>query len=264
MSVTRTRSPAEIYQEEFVPGFFGPWAMLMAGLARVTPGQRVLDVACGTGALTRAVAERVQPDGAAIGVDLNPEMLEVAARVSPGLEWREGAAETLPFADAGFDAVVSQFGFMFFEDQAQALREMMRVLRPGGRLTVAVCDALDHSPGYAVLTVLLQRLFGDDVARAFAAPFASGDRALLRRRCAEADITDADVRRVEGSVRFASVADLISTERACAWTLGGLLDDRQFELLLAEAEESLRPFVTRDGRLALDLPCLVITARKAE
>ena len=65
-------------------------------------------------------------------------------------------------------------------------------------------------------------------------------------------------------MRFASIADLISTERACAWTLGGVLDDRQFEVLLEEAEESLRPFVTGDGRLALDLPCLVITARKAE
>jgi ubiquinone/menaquinone biosynthesis C-methylase UbiE len=75
--------------------------------------------------------------------------------------------------------VVSQFGMMFSDDRPVALRQMMRVLRPGGRLAVAVCDALDHSPGYAVIAELLQRLFGHEVADAFRAPFVMGDRRQL-------------------------------------------------------------------------------------
>ncbi|MEZ4417362.1 MAG: methyltransferase domain-containing protein [Gemmatimonadota bacterium] len=262
MSPTDSRSPAQIYEEDFVPAVFGPWGSTMSDLAGLTPGERVLDVACGTGALTRVAAARVGPAGSITGLDANPEMLEVAQRVAPGLEWRRGRAEALPFDDDNFDAVVSQFGFMFFDDQVGALREMMRVLRPGGRLAVSVCDALDHSPGYAVLTVLLQRLFGDEVARAFAAPFTSGDPRRLQELCRQAGIASARVQRVEGAVRFASVADLVSTERACAWTLGGLLDDDQFQLLLEHAEESLRPFVEADGRLNLSMPCLVITAER--
>lgn len=162
-------------------------------------------------------------------------MLVVARRKRAPIEWREGRAESLPFPDGSFDAVVSQFGMMFFDDRRAALREMMRVLRPGGRLTVAVCDSLDHSPGYAALAGLLQRLFGDRVANAFRAPFVLGDWDRLLSLCAEADVAGATVTRHKGMVRFASIESLVSTERACVWTLGGLLDGAQLERLLEEA-----------------------------
>jgi len=115
-----------------------------------------------------------------LGLDANPEMLAVARRTHPDIEWHDGRAELLPFPDAGFDAVVSQFGLMFFDDRVAALREMQRVLRPGGHLAVAVCDARERSPGHASLAMLLERLFGNPVADAFRAPFVLGDAAALR------------------------------------------------------------------------------------
>ncbi|MGH8630979.1 MAG: hypothetical protein ACREU7_09475, partial [Burkholderiales bacterium] len=109
---------------------------------------------------------------------------------------------------------------------------------------------------------LLHRLFGPSVADAFRAPFALGDSRQLLALCKDAGVAGARVLRRDGTVRFESVASLVSTERACVWTLGGLLDDGQFERLLDEAQESLRPFVTVDGDVAFVMPALIITARK--
>ena len=255
------RSPADVYDEQFVPALFRDWGPVLCDAANIAPGQRVLDVACGTGALTLAVAERVSPAGAVVGLDANPEMLAVARRKHAHIDWRDGRAESLPFADASFDAVVSQFGLMFFDDRVAALREMQRVRRPGGRLAVAVCDALERSPGYAAVASLLERLFGKRVADAFRAPFVLGDPGALRALCAEAGIAGASIVPREGTVRFASIDALVSTERACAWTLGGLLDDDQFERLRREAQVMLAPFVDDGGTVAFAMPALLIIAK---
>ncbi len=256
------RSPADVYDEQFVPALFRHWGPVLCDAANIMSGQRVLDVACGTGALTVAVAERVSKSGAVVGLDANPEMLTVARRKHAHIEWRGGRAESLPFADASFDAVVSQFGLMFFDDRVAALREMRRVLRPGGHLAVAVCDALERSPGYASLAALLERMFGKPVADSFRAPFVLGDATTLRTLCTDAGIAEASVVQRQGIVRFASIDALVSTERACAWTLGGLLDDGQFERLRCEAQRTFLPFVTAGGMVAFAMPALMITAAK--
>jgi ubiquinone/menaquinone biosynthesis C-methylase UbiE len=174
-TIAAARGPADIYDEAFVPALFAQWGPVVAEAAGVGPGERVLDVACGTGALTLAVADRVGPAGSVVGLDANPEMLAVARRKPTAIEWVEGRAEAPPLPDSSFDAVVSQFGLMFFDDRAGALRQMMRVLRPGGRIAVAVCDAVENSPGYAAFAALLDRLFGTAVGDAFRAPFVLGD-----------------------------------------------------------------------------------------
>jgi uncharacterized protein (DUF1330 family)/trans-aconitate methyltransferase len=258
------KTPAEVYEGLFVPALFQQWGSVVSEAAGVKAGDRVLDVACGTGVLAMAVAERVGPDGKVAGLDPSGDMLGVARRKSDRIEWREGRAEAIPFPDESFDAVVSQFGFMFFEDRVAALREMMRVLRPGGRLAVAVCDSLDRSPGYAALAGLLQRLFGERIANAFRAPFALGDQERLLSLCAEAGIAGAKVAQHQGTVRFAAIEAMISTERACVMTLGGLLDDAQFERLLAESEQALRPFAGADGKVAFDMPALIVTAARSK
>lgn len=260
--VDSTRTPADVYEELFVPALFQQWGPIVVDVAQIMPGDRVLDVACGTGVLACVAADRVGPRGAVAGLDANTDMLSVARRKNSHVEWREGKAEALPYPDESFDAVVSQFGLMFFDDRQAALREMMRVLRPEGRLAVAVCDTLDHSPGYAALAGLLQRLFGEPIADAFRAPFMLGDPGQLLAICAAAGIADAKVAQHNGSVRFASIKSLIATERACVWTLGGMLTDGQFAELLKEAEQALKPFAGTDGKIVFDLPALIVTNRK--
>lgn len=257
-----SRSPAEIYEELFVPALFRQWGDILAAAADLQPGERVLDVACGTGVAALAAVERVGPTGRVTGLDANGDMLAVARRKSAQVQWREGRAEALPFADASFDAVLSQFGLMFFEDRAAALREVLRVLRPGGRLAVAVWGALESSAGYKALGDLVRCLFGDRVAQAFCAPFALGDPERLLALCAEAGIRDAQVSQRLGTVRFPSVAALVAAEQACVWTLGGLLDEHQCARLLETAREALQPFVGAGGEVAFELPALVCVTRR--
>jgi SAM-dependent methyltransferase len=161
--------------------------------------------------LACSMAERVGPTGSVVGVDVNEGMLAVAKRKAAALEWRAARAEALPFAENSFDAVVGQFGLMFFEDQRLALQKMKRVLRRGGRLPVAVWDSLEHFEGYKEQAALIARLHGEQAASALSAPFSLGDPKLLSSLSVGAGITEAKVERQEGTAHFPSL-------RAGLWT----------------------------------------------
>lgn len=251
-----TSGAAEVYDEFFVPALFGAWAPRVVEAAQLQPGMRVVDVACGTGVLAIEAAKAVSPDGAVVGVDLDPGMLAVARRKEANVEWQQAHAEALPFESDSFDAVVSQFGLMFFEDKEAAIGEMWRVLRPGGRLVLAVWDSLDNIPGYANLTSLLARLFGDAVAGLLNAPFSLGDPDTLRSLFWASGVPDTEVRRMFGEARFPSMRSWMHTD-VRGWTLADKLDDEQYELLVSEAEVELRRFVMVDGSVRFDLPALV-------
>src|SRR5262249_19571488 len=154
---------AEIYENLFVPAMLAPWASRAVALANLEPGEHVLDIACGTGVLTRLAAKAVAPNGRVGGLDLTPEMLAVArsspldATVAVQIEWREGNALALPFEDATFDVALSNFGLMFFPEKVRALQEMGRVLKPGGRFVVMVWGSMAHSPGQMAMKQTWER-----------------------------------------------------------------------------------------------------------
>lgn len=251
---------AEVYEDFFVPALFQQWPAQVAEAARVQTGMRVLDVACGTGILARSLAERLGA-GSVVGLDINPGMLAVAQRTAPLIEWREGAAESLPFEDASFDAVVSQFGLMFFEDRHAAIHEMVRVLKPGGKLAVAVWASLKDTPGYAAMAHLLQRLFGDTIAQALHVPYNLGSRQHLRRLFDKVSLSNVDLQTLEGAARFPSIAAWVYTD-VKGWTLADVLDDAQVETLLRHAEHELAPFVGPNGRVEFPAPAHIVTATK--
>ena len=138
---TFTGTAAESYQRHFVPAIATPVSAGLLGTADLQPGERVLDVACGTGVIARLAAERVGATGAVAGVDLAPDMIDVAratpAPALPSIDWHVGDATSLPFPDGSYDVVLCQMGLMFMEDRPAAVAEMCRVLAPGGRVVIS-------------------------------------------------------------------------------------------------------------------------------
>lgn len=134
-------SPAENYQRFFVPAIGAPVADDLIAVAGLEPGQRVLDVACGTGVVTRLAAERIGASGTIVGLDVNPGMLAVARSQTPSdikIDWQEASAESMPLPDETFDVVLCQMGLQFVPNKLAALREMRRVLYTDGRALVTV------------------------------------------------------------------------------------------------------------------------------
>lgn len=257
-----TANAAEVYEAFYLPALFQEWATRMVEAARIMPGEHVLDVACGTGVAARTAAERVGPDGSVVGLDINDGMLAVAERVAPEIDWRRGVAEALPFDDDRFDAVLCQFGLMFFEDGPTSIREMMRVLRPGGRLAVAVWDALERSSGYLAFVGLLERLFGAETAGALRAPFVLGDPRALGALFAGAGYPEAVVETQEGTARFPSIESWVYAD-VKGWTAAERIDDAGHERLLREAARELGPFEGADGTVAFRMPAHLVTVVKA-
>jgi ubiquinone/menaquinone biosynthesis C-methylase UbiE len=247
------------YEKDFVPAIFAHWAPVLAEIAGIKPGDRVLDVACGTGVLAREAATRAGPTGRVTGLDLNEGMLAVAQRLRPQIDWRQGDATKLPFDDSCFDAVVSQFGLMFFPDRVAALREMWRVLAPRGRLAVAVCAPIVHSEGYTVFAGILRRNAGNGAAAMVESYFASGDAAQLQELCKAAGIAGVNIMTREGWARFASIDDLLRIEIKGS-PLANLIDETSYQKVLKAARQELRDFCDAQGRVCIRLNATIVAA----
>ena len=153
-----------LYDRHLGPLLFEPYARDLAGRLEIGAGGRVLETAAGTGILTRALA-RALPAGAAItATDLNQPMLDLAARRldAPNVTWRQADALSLPFGDGTFDAVVCQFGVMFFPDKVAGFAEARRVLKPGGRFLFNVWDRIGENDIPAAVNDAVAALFPQD------------------------------------------------------------------------------------------------------
>ena len=228
----------------------------------MSAGQRVLDVACRTGSLARGALRKVGPTGHVAGLDANEAMITVASRIAPEIDFKVGSPEALPYDDASFDAVVSQFGLVYFNDRVRALREMMRVLVPKGRLAVVAWDRLDNVPAYAILIALLQHVVGRRAADVLRIPFSLGEVRDLKAVFTEAGYS-ADVTTTEGAARHPSVRAWVLTD-VKGWfpLMDVVLKKEETDALIAEAERALHAFIQPNGTVLFPISVHIATATK--
>jgi ubiquinone/menaquinone biosynthesis C-methylase UbiE len=255
-------SAAENYERSNVPWLFGPWAEVLVERAGVTTGQRVLDLACGTGVVARLAAEKVGPSGGVIGLDLNEGMLAEAARHVPSgltIQWELADAQDLPFDGGDFDVVLCQQGLQFVPNQERAAAEMLRVLRSGGLAAVAVWASLEQNPVAHARNEGLIQYLQEDLSRPFAQPDADewarlfegvGFSSVKTVTVELVNLSDDPRAAVEGNLETLPIADKIKA-----------MDDATYQAMIDDMVASLTPWMT-DGTLLDPTTSNLILARR--
>ncbi|MPZ73760.1 MAG: methyltransferase domain-containing protein [Nitriliruptorales bacterium] len=242
---------AERYERGLVPALFEPWATVLVDIAGLRPGERVLDLACGTGVMARAAARRVTPGGHVCGVDVNEDMLALARRAGPDIEWRQAEASRTSLADASFDVAFCQQGLQFFPDRLAALRELRRVLAPGGRAVIATwCAADAGDAGYTPITQALRRHRPHDPGPlAFiSAIFGLSDGTELTQLVEAAGFDDVAVERRTKTVRFPSAVAWVEAFLGAAPVPAvSALEPATSAAIVADAATALQPYVDPTG-----------------
>ena len=249
-----------MYESAFVPAFFAQWAPLLCRAAGIEPGRTVLDVACGTGIAARTAAD-LAGAGRVVGLDLNEAMLAVARRVRPDIEWRQGSAEALPFADRSFDAVLCQMALMFFRDRGAALAEMARVVGPGGTVAIAVPGRLDHQAAFAPFIDVAARHAGPEAMSLLGTYFACGDLDELTVLVASAGLEVTSTRAHLGTYRAPSVDIFVTTEVESTPLVERISAD-VYARIRGEAHDLLRPFVGAGGAVEAPFESNIVAARR--
>jgi ubiquinone/menaquinone biosynthesis C-methylase UbiE len=263
---------AVLYQRCLVPAVTALWAEDLVGRARLVPGERVLDVACGTGVVAGLAAERVGRDGEVVGLDVNAQMLAVARSLpdvaGATIDWREGSALSLPFSEARFDCVLCQLGLQFFPDRLLALTEMKRVLKPpNGRLGVSVYGPIEHNPATLALSEALDRQVDGSASVAKRTEHALADAAELQALIASAGFREVVVHTVVKSITFASPAEYVriqlsATPLAAVMSHYGKTEqDRLVKALVDDVRAALSPF-SRQQSLVFPQEVHVALARR--
>jgi ubiquinone/menaquinone biosynthesis C-methylase UbiE len=246
-------SPAELYESFYGPAIFQPLAEVLVPAAGPRVGERVLDVACGTGIVARRVAPPLGPSGRVLGVDLNPAMIEVA-RMHPAPEgapiaWEVDDATALALPAGSFDLVLCQQGFQFFSDRAAALRGFREALTEGGRLALALWKGIEHHPVFAAFAEVEARYLAplgvtyDDIL----APFSLGDAEEIRALLDAAGFTRIELFEATIDARFPQPETFArNMETAYAAVIPGFAGDPEaFGAYLDGVERDTRDLVRR-------------------
>jgi SAM-dependent methyltransferase len=217
-----TGSIPEYYDRCLGPAYFDAFAADLAQRLPAKPLGKVLEVACGTGLVTRRLRERVDPSIRLTATDLSKAMLDYAhGKLSEmkNIEWREADACKLPFGDGEFGAVVCAFGIMFVPDKAVAFREIRRVLRGGGTLLFNVWDRIEELPHSLAIAELIEGMFPGDPEIRFRTPYEMHDPALLRQLLAGAEFQEVRIEpkkiQIDGvSARSLAIGSIRGTPRS--------------------------------------------------
>jgi ubiquinone/menaquinone biosynthesis C-methylase UbiE len=262
---TLSGSAAEMYEHNMVPAIFKPFADDLLEFADLTQGETVLDVACGTGIVSRLAWPKVAPKGRVVGLDVNPKMLEVARRAEhkeSAIEWTEGSATAIPLPDDSFDVVLCQHGLQYFPDRPSALREMHRMLGDRGRLILNVWRPVKYNPGHAIFADVLQQRVNDEAAATRRAPFKLSDRDELRELVINAGFRDVIVSLTARVARFPSAEAMVRIMIA-GTPLGAAMNQQDASILqqvIDEVTAGLAEY-NDDRGLAVPMQGWLVTAR---
>lgn len=200
----------ENYDRYLASLLFEPYADDLVARLSVHDGMRILEVACGTGIVTRRLVDKLAGRGSVVATDLNEAMFAHARRRLPGrgdATWRHADGTSLPFETRSFDAVVCQFGVMFFSDKAAGAREAFRVLRPGGVYLFSVWDSLEQNPVPRLTHETIARFFPTDPPKFYLVPFSYYDVAVIESLLREAGFEAVRCERVVKEGKSASAAE---------------------------------------------------------
>lgn len=257
-------SAPENYERYFVPAIGAPVANDLTQIAALRPGERVLDVACGTGVVARLASRLVGAAGTVAGLDVNPGMLAVARSTTPpgmAIDWHEASAEAMPLPDASFDAVLCQMGLQFVPDKHAALSEMRRVLAPGGRLILNVPGPTP--PLFVVMGEALARYIDAEAAGFVNHVFSLHDTADLQNLVDGAGFRDVSVQADTKSLRLPAPEEFL-WQYVHSTPLAGAVaqaSDERRRSLERDVVAKWQEFV-EDRALALQVRMVVATARK--
>lgn len=242
---------AKLRERYSVRYFIGPWAPGLVGLAALQPGERVLDLACGTGVVTRLAAAKVGLTGQVTGLDINVGMLAVARSLpppsGPPIRWVEGNAVAMDFSDGSFEVILCQQGLQFFPDMPAALREMNRVLVLGGRVLLSVWKSA--SPYNVAVGEALERHVGLEAARTFRASRVVPDSEALHRLLVEAGFRAVEIRPSAMSIRLPSLETFVLGHLSGMPVAGAVaaLSDDQRAALARQVKTALQPYADGEG-----------------
>jgi ubiquinone/menaquinone biosynthesis C-methylase UbiE len=259
---TYSENAAENYERFFVPAIGRPVARDLIETAELVSGERVLDVACGTGIVARLAAETLNETGTVAGLDVNPGMLAVARKLADenvGIHWYEANAEAIPLPDGSFDVVLCQMGLQFMPSRVSALQEMRRVLAAGGRMVLNVPGPTP--PLFEIFAEALTKHINRDAAPLVQAVFSLNDVDEIRQLARDAGFGQVDASKKTKSLNLPPASDFMwqyihSTPLATAIAEG---TDEQQRALEREVCERWQEFSSGDG-LAIEVGMTTLTA----
>jgi ubiquinone/menaquinone biosynthesis C-methylase UbiE len=261
---TIVSSFAEMYERSLVGPLFRPWAEVLLQQANLKTGDRVLDLACGTGIVARIAKERLGATSRVVGVDVSAPMLAVARAIAPSIDWREGNVTAVPVdGSETFDVVTCQQGLQFCPDKPAVAREMRRVIAPEGTLAVATWRSLEEILIYRDLHRVAERHVGPIVDQRYS----FGDATTLQELFVGAGFHDARIETMSRTARLPDAALFVHMNTvglvrmsAASTAMADEERDRVVGAIVSESREVLRPYSVCDG-LAFEMRANILTAR---